>query len=161
MVEDTAPEQPRYDLAAAGVGVGGGIAGSIAGSFLGPFGGGVGVLCVGLGLLGISKTNSRHLLIGALFGTVTYIAGILSSSIGYNSGKERQVISFDTGRDRGVVVERYDGTRIPYVFDEKGQLASLSELEKRANEKNREELGTKREEILAATTQKSDFSDRK
>lgn len=75
---------------------------------------------------GISKIRSS--IIGGLTGLALYGIVYGGEAIGHYAGKESQLIPFQTSTDRGVVVKRNDGTKTPYIFNEKGKLIPLSEV---------------------------------
>src|SRR3989344_3054968 len=72
--------------------------------------------------------KSRHAKIGGLAGLAIYGTTLMGGAIGYNQGKEVRLTPFQTETTRGTVVERTDGTKIPYVLDENNSYIPLSQI---------------------------------
>ena len=108
----------RYDLVSAGFGAFAGAAtlvvagagssiGSVGGAFVGAFGGGFFIDAL---------LKPRNFVIGGIASLVTYVGLSLASADSYSRGIERLVSPFSAGGDQGIVIQRGDGSQIPYLL---------------------------------------------
>ena len=107
------PDKYKYDLRSATTGA------IVGAAVVGAAGTGTGTV-VGAAIFGDADPKPRHYIIGALASLAISSVYFFGAFSGYNHGKEAEVTPFQTETDRGVVVERNDGTQIPYVIDASG-----------------------------------------
>jgi|SRR3989344_3642890 len=131
----------RYDLASA-------VTGATIGATFGVVTGGLVGATVGVGfaVAGVAgvvagaaaDTRPRNCVIGGITSLAVYSAMALSSEIGYDRGIETRLTPFSVEQDQGIVVQRGDGSQIPYVLKD-GAYVLLDDLSSK-------ELGSKVEE---------------
>lgn len=99
----------RYDLASA-------VAGATVGA--------VAIAGVGTATFFKEDYHLRHAAIGGLSALTVYGACVGGSLIGSAQNRERALIPFETQIDRGIIIERMNGTGVPYV-EVRGEDGSL------------------------------------
>ena len=132
MEEETQSQENKYKNELASV-----VAGSLVGAVLGVADDVVaavaGIVATGI-VAGIGVVANedlkkpRHLIIGGLAGLAMYGAVTFGGYVRHNSAKDEALIPFQTEIDRGVIVERYDGTQSPYIFDASGNYVHMKNL---------------------------------
>ena len=136
----------RYDLASAvtGATIGatfGVVTGGLVGATVGvgfAVAGVAGVVAGAVAAGAVADTRPRNCVIGGITSLAVYSAMALSSEIGYDRGIETRLTPFSVEQDQGIVVQRGDGSQIPYVLKD-GAYVLLDDLSSK-------ELGSKVEE---------------
>ena len=113
----------RYDLASTGfgafVGVVIGTTAAVAAGVAGASVAGAAAVAAGVAAGGVvvrSNPKPRNFIMGGITSLVFYSAILLASEIGYSKGIETKLIPFSVEQDQGIVVQRRDGSQIPYIL---------------------------------------------
>ncbi|MCH7567900.1 MAG: hypothetical protein IIA87_00600 [Nanoarchaeota archaeon] len=97
---------------------------------------------------GAHHLRPRNPMIGAVSGLAVYGTIIFGITIGYHSGRETRLIPFETPNDRGVLVERSDGTKHPYIQTPTSEYVPFDRITESGLSELTDQTETTRQELI-------------